>query len=247
MTRRIFLALAAGACGLLAQDALPKAETVLDRYIEVTGGKSAYEKRKTQTLNGTIEFVGRGIKGSLSIIAAEPASVRTVMDLEGIGKIESGVSSGVSWELSPIMGPRVKDGPEKADSLREATFNSPLHWRKLYPKVETAGAETINGEECIKIVATPDDGKPQTMFFSKKSGLLVKRAQTIVSPMGEIPAEEFTSDYKDFNGVLMPTKVTQKAAGQELLVTMQSVRTNEEVPKQKLEPPAEIKALLNKK
>ena len=36
--------------------ALPKAETILDRYIEVTGGKAAYDKRTSEITTGTMEL-----------------------------------------------------------------------------------------------------------------------------------------------------------------------------------------------
>jgi hypothetical protein len=65
--------------------------------------------------------------------------------------------------------------------------------------------------------------------------------------MGEVPAEVLISDYKEFGGVLIPTKQVNKAAGQEFTTTIQTVSINEEIPTEKFEPPAEIKALLNKK
>ena len=43
----VLIGLAGFAPSVFAQDEpLPKAETILDRYVEVTGGKAAYEKRK---------------------------------------------------------------------------------------------------------------------------------------------------------------------------------------------------------
>ena len=43
----------------------------------------------------------------------------------------------------------------------------------------------------------------------------MKTTIVAVSPMGEFPFEVLTSDYKTFGGITMPTKITQKAAGQE--------------------------------
>ena len=45
-----------------------------------------------------------------------------------------------------------------------------------------------------------------------------------MSQMGEVPVEVLISDYKDFGGVLMPTKHDQKAAGQEFTTTINSVK-----------------------
>jgi len=62
------MAMAACSAFLFAADEpLPKAETILDRSIEVTGGKAAYEKRKTEITTGTFEFSGKGVKGTIAI------------------------------------------------------------------------------------------------------------------------------------------------------------------------------------
>jgi len=112
--------------------------------------------------------------------------------------------------------------------------------------VAIAGVETIGGEPCYKVVLTPAEGHAETMYFQKKSGLLVKTTMVAVNQMGEIPVESAVSDYKSFDGLRVPTKVTQKAGGQEFTITIQSVRTNVEIPADRFEPPAEIKALLDK-
>ena len=231
---------------LAADQALPKAEAILDRYIEVTGGKAAYEKRKTAMATGTIEFPAQGLKGTVERYGAEPDLSYTALNLAGVGTIESGTNGGVAWEKSAILGPRIKDGLEKDQALREGAFNAELRWRKLYSKVETIGVETLDGEECYKLLLTPLGGKPETTYYQKKSGLAVKMTTVAASQMGEIPVEVSMSDYKDFGGVLVSTKSVQKAVGQEIVVTIQSMKVNEAIPAGRFEIPADIKTLLNK-
>ena len=43
-----------------ADEPLPKAETILDRHVEVTGGKAAYQKRKSEIATGTLKFAAQG-------------------------------------------------------------------------------------------------------------------------------------------------------------------------------------------
>jgi hypothetical protein len=248
MTRRYIVAallgLATFACA--QTESLPKAETILDRYVEVTGGKAAYEKRKNAVEFGTIELKAQGLKGSVTRYSAEPAQAYSMVEIEGVGKIEDGIDKGVAWDKNPMLGPKIKTGLEKAQYVREATFNSPVHWRELNSKVETVGTETIDGELCYKVVLTPTEAPPETMYFQKKSGLAVKTTATVVSPMGEAPVEMIASEYKNWGGVIVPTKITQKLAGQEITITLQDVKTNQPIPAGRFDPPAEIKALLNK-
>src|SRR5882757_7574647 len=95
-----------------ADQALPKAETILDRYVEVTGGKAAYEKHTRDTMTGTISFPAQGLSGKLTRYAMAPDKEYSVVELGPIGKIESGFSNGVAWEKSAILGPRIKSGEE---------------------------------------------------------------------------------------------------------------------------------------
>jgi outer membrane lipoprotein-sorting protein len=104
----------------------------------------------------------------------------------------------------------------------------------------------VDGELCYKLVLTPAEGNPETMYFQKKSGLAVKITTIAVSQMGEVPFEVVSSDYKNFGGVSMPTKITQKAGGQEFTITIQDVKMNQPLAPDRFDPPAEIKALMAK-
>src|SRR5450432_2258011 len=104
MTRRY---LAAGLLSLASltfaqTDALPKAETVIDHYVEVTGGKAAYEKRKNEIAYGTIELKAQGLKGSVTRYSAEPAQAYSIVEIEGVGKIEEGIDKGVAWDKNAM-------------------------------------------------------------------------------------------------------------------------------------------------
>lgn len=254
MTRRFLIAALAGVSSCaFAQiepapktEPLPKAESILDRYVEVTGGKAAYDKRTNEVATGTLEFKAQGLKGTIVRYSALPAEEYSTIEIDGVGKIEQGMDKGVAWEKSAILGPRIKSGAEKAQALREGTFNASVYWRELYPKVETTGADTIDGELCYKVVLTPKDGNPETMYFQKKSGLAVKVTMIASTQMGEVPFEVTSGDYKTFGGVAMPTKITQKVGGQEFTITIQDVKTNQPLAADRFQPPAEVQALLAK-
>src|SRR4051812_28497678 len=127
MTRRflvIFVGAAACAASLgtafaQGQD-LPKAEKILDRYIEVTGGKAVYEMRKSEVSVAKLEIPAQGIKGTMTAYAAAPDKIFTTMEIEGVGKIEAGAANGLAWENSFFQGPRIREGIERADTMRDS-------------------------------------------------------------------------------------------------------------------------------
>ncbi len=225
-------------------DAPPAPEAILDRYVEVTGGKDAYEKRKTEVVHGTVLIAAMGLKGSMVEYFEEPGKYYMAMDLAGVGKIESGVNDGVAWDNSVLQGARIKSGEEKAQAIREADMNSLYHWREIYSKAEFAGEETVEGEPCYKLVLTPAEGKPESVYFEKKSGLMRKTSVVAASPYGDIAAESISTEYRRFDGILAPSKVTAKMAGQDLTITIESMQANQEIPAEKFALPEEVKALL---
>jgi zinc protease len=248
--RRLLSGALFAACVLLpagpafSADAPPTAEAILDRFIEVTGGKAAYQQRKTEVVHGKVEFAAVGLKGTMVEYFEEPGKFYMAMDLAGVGKIESGLNDGVAWENSVLQGARVKTGEEKAQALREAAMNSFDHWREVYPKAENAGEEVVDGEPCYKVVLTPADGKPETMYFEKKSGLMRKTTVVAASQLGDLVAESISTEYRRFGDILAPAKVTERVAGQEFTITIETVEANQEIPAEKFAFPDEVKALL---
>jgi hypothetical protein len=240
----LILALTAGV--LAAADDLPKGETVLDKYLEVTGGKAVYSKIHNEMTTGTMEFKAMGLKGKMTSYAAEPDQRYTEINLDGIGKIQEGSNGEVAWGMSAMQGPRLKEGDEKAETLLQAKFNPDLSWRDLFKSAETVGVDTVDGKECYKVLLTPKSGTPITKWFDKQSNLLVKMSLTSKSPMGEIQSDSTFSDYRKEGDVLVPHKVVSHVATMELVMTVDSVQYNADIPKEKFEVPAEVKALMKK-
>ena len=78
------MVLAAAGARLRAADDLPKAETILDKSVEATGGKAAFEKTHNMVITGSMELAAAGIKGSMVITKAEPDKSLVEIDLAGI-------------------------------------------------------------------------------------------------------------------------------------------------------------------
>ncbi len=223
----------------------PSAEDILDKYIQVTGGKAAYRSLHNILSRGTFYVTGTTAKGSYAAYEAEPNKTRTIYDFEGGEKDEQGTLGDLAWERSATGGWRILEGEERSITMREATFNSMLNWRSLYRKVENAGTETINDRACYKIVLTPASGKPLTQFFEIESGLLVKSFILVDSPAGEIRSENLYGDYrKDNVDVLFAHRLVRRIPTEEMVITLDSVRSNVDIAWYRFDPPQEIRALM---
>jgi len=246
MTRRSITIGILFAAGLCAADDLPKGDALLDKYIEATGGKAAYAKVKSEITTGEMALGAMGIKGKMTSYSQSPDKRVVEINIEGIGKVLEGSDGKIAWSYSAMQGPRIKEGEEKDEALRQAKQNADVNWREQFTKAETTGTDTVDGKTCYKVEVTPKTGKPQTRCYDKDSGLLVKMTMTSKTPMGEITVDSFPSDYRKEGELLVPHKVLTKLAGQEMGMTIDKVEHNATIPAEKFEPPAEVKALLNK-
>jgi hypothetical protein len=230
-----------------AADDLPKADTILDKYVAATGGKEAYEKHHTEIAKGSFEMAAMGIKGSMTSYRVAPDKSYTETDLGGMGKVREGSDGQVFWQLSAMMGPHLREGAEKAQAQLAATFNAELHWHDLFKDAKTVGVEQVDGKDCYSVQLTPAEGSPITQCYDKESGLMVKQSMTLQSPMGEQTVNSFATDYRKEGDVLMPHKLRSSVAGQEITITFDSITFNADIPADTFAVPDEIKALVNKK
>ncbi len=236
--RRLFVPVLFALIGALGQPAvqaqskpdLPKADTVLNQYIEATGGKAAYEKLKNRVSTGTIEVAGANLKGTIKVTHALPNKLALFTELGPVGENKRVTDGKNAWEFSTLAGERELDGDEKDAFLREASFYKELKWKELYAKVECVGIEDVDSKPAYKVVLTPKSGKPTTAYYDKTSHLLVKETQTVTSPMGDILVEAYPSDYKAVDGVQIPFTVTQKVLTQQIIMKLTDVKHNVELP-----------------
>jgi zinc protease len=217
---------------------LPTADTVLNQYIEATGGKAAYEKLKNRVLTGTIELPAANIKGTIKITQAPPNKMSVITELGPVGMSKRVTDGKTAWEVSTVAGDRELDGEEKETFLRDAHFFKELLWKDLYAKVECVGIEDVDNKPAYKVVLTPKVGKPGTEYYDKTSHLLVKQTSTVASPNGDVVVEAFPSDYKTVDGIMIPHTATQKILTQEIVVKMKEIKHNVDLPDDAFKRPA---------
>ncbi len=223
---------------------LPSAAEVLDRYVEVTGGKAAYEKLHSSVMTGKMSMPSMNIAGTVEAYMAAPRKMYFKASIPGIGEQERGTDGEVAWEKATMTGNRVLEGEEKAEFMREATFNSDILWRELYPKAEVVGTEDIGGKPTYKLVLTSPEGTTQTRYYDQATGYLVQTTQDAVTNMGTIPVVAEVSDYRKAGDLTLPFKNVSKMMGMEQVLTIDKVEFNVDIPADRFAVPADIQALL---
>jgi len=242
--KRLASAFALAALALAAD--LPSGDSIIERCIEKSGGAEAFAKIRSTTMIGTVEFVGHNLTGPVTMYQKGDKTY-TVIELPGIGKIEEGYDGTVAWEMNAIQGARIKEGEEKSAAVRSARMNSLSSWRDVYKDAKTTGEESVDGKPAWKVELSPKEGKPETFFFDKESGMMVRMTQTVSTALGEIPAEASIGDYRRVDGILAPFSMIQKAMNQTIAMRFEKIVWNPEIPADRFDLPAPVKALQNRK
>lgn len=232
-----------------ADDTLPKAEEILDRYIEVTGGKQAYEKIKSRRITGTFSVPAQELEANLVLVQKAPNMRRLEISMESMGKSLQVCDGENAWEVNELMNAsRLLEGEEKQMALRLALFHADLHWRKLYDSVETVGVEEVDGRPAYKVVLESKVGDGLTNYYDKENGRMVRSDRTIESPMGTITIQSYPGDYKQVDGIWLATTGRQivPEMDMERKFKIEKVEHNIDISADMFEPPAEIKKQLEK-
>lgn len=247
MLRRLLplAAILAGATTLASgAQPLPAAETILDRYIEASGGKSAYASLKNLTLSGKIEMPDAGLTGTLSTLSAAPDFSRTTVEFAGAGKFETGTGNGKAWQVNPVQGARLLEGAELKRTLHLYRFNAALSWREVYSKVSTEAEEDVAGKACYRLLLTPTSGGASDIaWYDKQTGLVARTRITLPTEQGDMTMDAEPGDYRDVGGVKVPFSITQKIGPQTVKVSITEAKVNSELPAGTFDLPEAIRKL----
>lgn len=234
----------------VAAEDMPDAETILKNYNEKMGGSAAFEKIKSKITEATTSIPAKKREIKTTTYMARPDKVYSASEIVVFGKTwvsEAGLNGDVVWEAYPRK-KRVLSGLEKQRRLMDYAFDGVLlDWKKYFKSAKVAGVEDVDGKSCYKVALTPTDGQGEDMlyFFDKESFLLVKVIKEAIFGDETNKVELRLSDYKKADDVLVPYTVKRMAEGEDdIIMTVNSIKANVEIPADKFELPEKIKELV---
>jgi hypothetical protein len=227
-----------------AEVALPEVGAIIDRYVEAIGGEELLRSLTSSHMTASFTMPAQGINGDLEMFAAAPNQILVRTNLMGMGETATGFNGQVGWSIDPMMGPRLLQGKE-LDQLRdEADFYGDLYAPETFTEMEVMGLEEFGGTSCYAVRLVRLSGLESTEFFEVDTGLLRGMRSTQESVMGSIMVTTLLSEYQQFGGPLVPTKMLQEfGMGQMAEITLQSVEYNT-VPSDAFVLPADISTLV---
>jgi len=205
------------------------AEEIIKKMIEVQGGKKVFESIKDMTLSGTLEVVQQGLKGSITIYKKEPDKMRR--DIEIMGMIITQAYDGeTAWGVNIQTGNTEKmEEQQAADTKRQALpIIAMLYPEKYGFSFDYQGMEKIEDKDYFVIELTYPDGFKATLYVDTETYLTYKAKVKTMGPMGyKVESEQFTSDYKKVDGMIVAHSMVTFIEGEEYSkITFTSVKFN---------------------
>jgi hypothetical protein len=243
---RTALALALTFCiAPLAQAAdLPDARKLIDAHIAAIGGREAVAKSGDGTSKVLMEIVENGMKVEMTMYG-RGADRAFLMTIPGAGDFRSGYSGGVAWGMDPMNGPRLLQGAEREQQIEQSDMRYTLRDPSVITSAKTVALSESEGRPCYRVEIKWVSGRETAECYGKEDGLLLSTESSAATPMGEIKQVSHMSEYREYGGVKVASRMKMQSAGMTQLLTILSVDSTPPAAEVFALPPA-IAALVKK-
>ncbi|HLY18688.1 MAG TPA: hypothetical protein VKR61_15755 [Bryobacteraceae bacterium] len=202
-------------------------DQILEKYSQALGGQAAYEKVTTRVMKGTVEIPDDEVTAPMQMLARAPGSYRLTMDIAGFGVVETVLDGDNGWEKNPDSGMHAMSNTDLAIAKRDHHFYREVRLKELFPKMEAAAPEKVNGRAANVIEATPASGPAEKLYFDAESGLLVKRDfERVTLEDGIVQYEVLYRDYRDVDGIKLPGVIEQRSPDNTMIFKFSEIKNN---------------------
>jgi outer membrane lipoprotein-sorting protein len=195
---------------------------IVEKYIDAIGGKDAYMNIKDRTMFMTATVQGMTIK--MTVYQKEPNKFKSIVEVAGMEQVI--VYDGKKAYMKANDKVQEITGKELDQLSYQANIHMAVEMDSLPVTMTLAGIEKVDEKDAYKIDYVSTSGDKWSEYYDKESFLKVKEVKEVSTPQGSFTQDINYSDYKDYMGVKIPYKISQKLAGQELSLVLKSIEIN---------------------
>ncbi len=189
--------------------ALPSADQILASYVRALGGDPAIRRITSRVITAT-QYIPTGPGGTVPVPAQTEQYQKAPNLVLNVYKtptytISDGFDGTTKWAQDAAG--RVIDAVriDQGRARRGANFYESLDLKQAYGKLTVGGIERVQDRDAYVVVADVPDDTPERFYFDRDSGLLLRKAGVLPTPLGAIPFQVDYEDYRDAgNGVKLP-------------------------------------------
>jgi hypothetical protein len=251
---------------LVTVPGMPSADSILDKYIQASGG--------AQRLAGLTSFVGKGTSvgfggfgggGDVELVAKAPDKRATII----LFKAETGrgdqirtYDGRVGWVRTPlnVLGEYQLNGGDLDGARFDAQLSFPGQIKQVLTNLKSGPSTSITDlpapasqsalQQDVTLGQTHSVDVVQgtgprnllvTLYFDRQTGLLLRELRYGNSPIGRVPTQIDFADYRDVNGIKLPFRITYAWLDGRDSIVLSEIKTNVPVDDTKFGRPAPLK------
>src|SRR6266850_2111993 len=223
----------------------PDAESILDKYVQASGGAGRLAALTSFVARGTSVGFG-GFGGSVEIVAKAPDKRATLI----LFKAETGQGDQVrsydgrtGWIRTPlnVLGEYQLSGSDLDGARFDAQLSFPGQIKQILTNPKAGPPTTIT--DLPNRDAPPDAASGQshsvnvvqgtgprdllvTLYFDRQTGLLLRELRYGKSPIGRVPTLIDYADYRDVDGIKFPFRITYAWLDGRDAIVLNEIKTN---------------------
>ncbi len=218
------LTLAVAPSPLMAQAALPSAQSLMEKHDAAIGGRAALAKYSSVRQVGSMNIPAAGLDATIEIFKEKSGKFLQKITIGPIGEITQGFDGTTAWGMQPQVGALVLEGEQAREMKSQGDFFGNFHDMANYKSAETVELADFEGRKCYKVKLSRVAGGEGFEFFDAATGLTSGAIREIDIPgQGKISQTSVFNDYKDFGGVKIPTKISQRGGQFDVTVSITAV------------------------
>jgi hypothetical protein len=250
-----------------AAEGMPSPESILDKYIQASGGAGKLAALKSFTGKGTsVGFGGFGGGGDVELFAEAPDKRATIIlfkEATDRGDQIRTYDGHTGWVRTPlnVLGEFQLSGGDLDGARLDAQLSFPGQIKQILTNLKTGPPGTIKDlpaptsqaslqkdvtlgqtHDVDVVQGTGPRGLLVTLYFDRKTGLLSRELRYSNSPIGRVPTQIDFADYRDVDGIKLPFRITYAWLDGRDSIVLNEIKTNTPINEQKFGRPAPMKA-----
>jgi carboxyl-terminal processing protease len=194
----------------MAASNMPSLDSIFEKYLEASGGRSAFEKLNSRVSTGTVEITALGIPGTVEIDEQAPNKSSLIINAPGLGVMQKTFDGNRAWLQDPLQGFIRFTGSALEIVKAVSAFNKQTRLRELYPSPKLLGKEKVEGKDAYVVQMGAEK-----WFFDASSGLLLRRGST------------YYDDYRTVDGIKLPFRIREGAfTGVDIIYQLTEIKHN---------------------
>ena len=197
--------------------------SVLKKAEKALGGAKQITASRGWTRSGTVTNLTTGAKGKFVSHVAQPNSIHTIYDLNGI-EFESGFNGKSGWARDSRDGLRTLTGDASLAIQAEAGFRNSywFNYKKEKAKIVSGGIGPVDGKPANVVRMNTVKGVEIKLFFDQATNHLIREE---IRSGTEVTSFNY-GDFRDAHGVKFPFRTRIEKGSETLVVELGEIKAD---------------------